>query len=176
VAELSPFEVGAEALRTLLGNELGPWQVRSHRWGLKLWFGDELQAPREHYEAQTVSRRHVPTASSFAIEVGFHAEHPDDALNDAVLEQLRAGGSRWRRSIGGAVEEGAFLGRQGWRRISETWLDPDLRDPELPLAMACRVVDYAAALEPARRAAARSTTGGLRGGGGRAGAPGAAGA
>jgi hypothetical protein len=151
MAELSPFEVGAEALRTLLGTELGPWQVRSHRWGLKLWFGDDLQAPREHYEAQAVSRRHVPAARSFAIEVGFHAEHPDDALNDEVLDRLRGGGARWRRSIGGPVEDGPFLGRQGWRRISETWLDPDLKDPELPLAIACRVVDYASALEPARR-------------------------
>ena len=101
-----------------------------------------------------MSRRHVPAASSFAIEVGFHAEHPDDALNQAVLAELQAGGARWRRSIGGGVEEGPFLGRDGWRRISETWLDPDLRDPDLPLAMACRVVDYASALEPARRAAA----------------------
>ena len=157
--ELSPFEVGAEALRTLLGTELGPWQVRSHRWGFKLWFGDDLQAPREHYEAQAVSRRHVPSARSFAVEVGFHAEHGDDARNDEVLDHLRAGGARWRRSIGGPVEDGPFLGRQGWRRISETWLDPDLKDPDLPLALACRVVDYASALEPARRRAPASVGG-----------------
>lgn len=150
-AQPSAFEVAADALRTLLGDDHGPWGVGGHRWGLKLWFGEEGRAGREHYEAQAVGKRHVPQASSFAIEVGFHAEHPDDADNDAVLARLAAREQRWRRSLGGPVEAGPFLGRQGWRRVSELWIDPDLRDPDLPLAIACRLVDYADALEPTRR-------------------------
>lgn len=154
-AQPSAFEVAADALRTLLGDELGPWGVSGHRWGLKLWFGGGDRPGREHYEAQAVGRRHVPQASAFAIEVGFHAEHPDDADNDAVLDRLRAREARWRRTIGGPVEAGPFLGREGWRRVSELWIDPDLRDPDLPLAIACRVVDYASALEPVRRSQPR---------------------
>ena len=42
---------------------------------------------------------------------------------------------------------GAFLGRQdAWRRVSETWPDPDLGAPDLGFEIAARLVDYIAAL------------------------------
>ena len=54
--------------------------------------------------------------------------------------------------IGGPVVAGPFLGRADqWRRISETWPDPDFGDPDLPLELAGRLLDYVEALEPLRR-------------------------
>ena len=41
--------------------------------------------------------------------------------------------------------------RHGWQRLSETWADPDLGDPELPMEVAARLADYITALEPLRR-------------------------
>jgi hypothetical protein len=37
-----------------------------------------------------------------------------------------------------------------WRRISETWSDPDLGDPELVFQLAGRLTEYVQALEPYR--------------------------
>jgi hypothetical protein len=45
---------------------------------------------------------------------------------------------------------GDFLGRPGWQRVSETWADPDLSDPELCFEVADRLATYIAALEPLR--------------------------
>jgi hypothetical protein len=152
VLEQSPFEGAADALATLLPPKLGAWHTRAHRWGVKLWFGPEEKPAREHYEAQIVNARFVDGASAIAIEVGFHAEHPKVADNEATLARLVAEERRWRKSIGGPVVAGPFLGRADqWRRISETWPDPDLGDPDLPLEIAGRLVDYVEALEPLRR-------------------------
>ncbi len=50
---------------------------------------------------------------------------------------------------------GECLGRADhWRRISETWPDPDLDDPELGTELAMRLLDYIEALEPARKGVA----------------------
>ena len=42
--------------------------------------------------------------------------------------------------------------RHGWQRLSETWPDPDLGDPDLPFELATRLTDYITALEPLRDA------------------------
>ena len=150
--EPSPFEVAADALATLLPPELGEWHARGHRWGLKLWFGSGDKPAREHYEAQIVNAKFVAEATVIGIEIGFHAEHPKAGDNDAVLDELRPHERKWRKALGGPVEAGPFLGRADqWRRISETWADPDLGDPDLPLELAGRLVDYVEALEPLRR-------------------------
>ena len=142
------FEQVADGLHALLPDDLGPWHQRNHRWGLKLWFGAAGRPGREHYEAQVVGARHVPGATTLALEVGFHAEHPDPAANAEVLGRL---GSGWRRALGRPPVAGPFLGHEGgWLRLSETWPDPDLRDPDLALEMAARLTDYAVALEPLR--------------------------
>jgi hypothetical protein len=146
------FEQVADALHALVPDDLGPWQQRNHRWGLKLWFGDAARPGKEHYEAQVVAARHVAGAVTLAVEVGFHAEHADPAANEAVVARL---GTTWRRALGREPEVGPFLGHDGgWLRVSETWPDPDLADPDVPLELAARLTDYAVALEPLRRAAA----------------------
>ncbi len=149
--ELGVFDVVGEALRALVPTELGPVRQRSHRYGVKVWFGPE-KPTRLHYEAQVVGARHVPEAQALAIEVGFHAEHPRLEDNDAALARLLEHERRWRRSLGPEVVVGPFLGRpEDWRRISETWADPDLDDPELAMELSTRLVDYVVAFEPLLR-------------------------
>lgn len=149
--ELSLFDEVGEALRGLLPDGLDELRTRHHRYGIKVWFGP-AKPTREHYEAQVIGARHVPGATLLALEVGLHLEHPDPATNDRALAALLASERRWRRSLGPAeVVAGPFIDdRRGWKRISETWADPDLSDPDLALALAARLTDYIAALEPLR--------------------------
>jgi hypothetical protein len=145
------FDQVADAVRGLLPAELGEVRLRARRWGLKAWFGP-LQPPRFHYEAQVVGARLVPEAEVLALEVGFHAEHGDPARNEAVLAGLQADERRWRRVLGPEAVAGPFIGRpDDWRRVSETWPDPDLGDPGLAFELGARLTDYIAALEPELR-------------------------
>lgn len=163
--ELGLFEQVGEALRSLVPAELGPVHQRSHRYGVKAWFGGD-RPTRLHYEAQVVGARHVPEAEVLAIEVGFHAEHPRVEDNEAALARLVAGERSWRKVLGREVVVGPFLGRpDDWRRASETWVDPDLDDPELPMELSTRLVDYVVAFEPLLRdGAAGPVTRGTRSG------------
>ncbi|HEX9683302.1 MAG TPA: hypothetical protein VGA13_09485 [Acidimicrobiales bacterium] len=43
---------------------------------------------------------------------------------------------------------GPFLGRQGWIRVSETWVEPDLDDPDLVPEVCDRLVRYIRSIEP----------------------------
>ena len=150
--DLLLFDEVAEALRGLIPLDLGTLRYRAHRYGVKLWF-DADTPPREHYEAQVVGARHVEQASVLAIEVGFHSEHRQPGDNDAVLDRLLKAERRWRPALGAQAVAGPFLGRpDDWRRVSETWPDPDLGDPELGIELATRLTDYVVALEPVRRA------------------------
>jgi hypothetical protein len=147
-------EVG-QALRGLLPAELGSLQLKAHRYGLKVWFGGPGKATREHYEAQVIGAKHVPAATTLAIEVGFHAEHPDPALNSGVLARLATKERSWRKVLGPEPVSGPFIDdRHGWQRLSETWPDPDLDDPELAIELATRLTDYITSLEPLRTATA----------------------
>ena len=148
--EDDPFTEAAEVLRSLVPAELGDLRVRAHRYGLKVWF-DTDKPPREHYEAQVIGARHVPGARMLAIEVGFHAEHPKEPDNDRAFAPIAGAEKRWRKALGPEPVAGEFLGRAGWRRLSETWLDPDLGDPDLPHELAARLLDYLDVLEPVRR-------------------------
>jgi hypothetical protein len=149
--ELSVFDAVAAILPGMLPDDLGEVRLYAHRYGIKVWFDTE-KAPKEHYEAQVVGAKDVPDAKVLAIEVGFHAEHPKEADNEAVLDRLRAAEKRWRKEVGKEAELATFLGRAGsWRRVSETWPDPDLGDSELAFEIAARLTDYITALEPARR-------------------------
>lgn len=148
--ESALFDEMAEALRTLLPPGLGDVRMRVRRYGIKVWFGP-INPTREHYEAQVIGARHVQGASVLALEVGFHAEHPRLEDNEAVLTRIRSREARWRKVLGPEAEVGPFIGRpEDWRRVSETWPDPDLGDPELALELATRLTDYITALEPAR--------------------------
>jgi hypothetical protein len=145
------FGVVAQALRGLVPEELGELQTRAHRYGVKVWFGTAAKPTRTHYEAQVIGAKHVPEASVLAIEVGFHAEDPDPTVNEATLTALGAKERRWRKALGSEPVAGPFIDdRRGWQRLSETWPDPDLGDPDLALEIAGRLTDYITTLEPLR--------------------------
>ena len=150
--DLSPFEAASALLPGMLPDGLGEVRSYAHRYGMKVWFDTE-KATREHYEAQVVGAKDVPGAKVLAIEVGFHSEHSKEAENEAVLAALVAKEKTWRKGIGKEAEATVFLGRaQHWRRVSETWIDPDLGDPDLAFEVAARLTDYITAIEPVRRA------------------------
>src|SRR3954468_14189799 len=106
--ELSPFEAAGALLAGMLPPELGEVKQTSHKYGIKVWF-DTDKAPREHYEAQVLGKKDVPTAKVIAIEVGFHAEHSKEAENEAVVARLRTTEKKWRKNIGKEAEVDAFL-------------------------------------------------------------------
>lgn len=156
--ELGFFEQVGEVARLGVDDDLGEVHHRAHRGGVKLWFGQE-QAAREHYEAQLVSNRHVDGTAGHVLEIGFHAEHRDEAANQAAVTRLVDAAGRWRRSLGAVeiepdgvnhdvVVADRFLGNDRWRRVSETWPDPDLDDPELAFEAGARLAAYVNAFEP----------------------------
>ena len=152
--ELHVFDEVADAVRSLVPADLGTVRCRTHRYGIKLWF-ETATPPREHYEAQVLGASACDGATVLALEVGFHAEHPDPARNQAVLDRLVAAERRWRPTLGPEAEAGPFLGRRDdWRRLSELWADPDLSDPATGFEIASRLTDYLIALEPWRRTGA----------------------
>ena len=131
--------------------DLGLVRFKAHRYGVKLWF-DSDAAPREHYEAQVIGAKDVPDATVLALEVGFHSEHSQEKDNDATLDRLMQRERAWRKVLGKDAVAGPFLGRADhWRRISETWPDPDLSDDDLCMEVALRVTEYMTAIEPVLR-------------------------
>lgn len=150
--DLHLFDAVAVNLRALTAPDLGVPQVKAHRYGIKVWFGSSTPT-REHYEAQVLNARHVPEAKVLALEIGFHAEHPKKAENVAVLAHLVEQEKNWRSVIGKEAVAGPFIGRpDDWRRVSETWPDPDLGEEDLAFELAARLTDYIGALEPLLRA------------------------
>lgn len=144
----SLFDDVAHAIRGILPAGGEQAHMTYHRYGIKVWLG---QATKEHYEGQVIGRQHCPGARTLAIEVGFHCEHPTESENEAIIARLCRSEKKWRRRLGNDVVVGPFLGRADhWRRISETWPDPDLGDPELVFQLAGRLTDYVQALEPYR--------------------------
>ena len=87
--EDSLFEDVADALRQMAPDTFGEFRHRSHRYGIKVWFGPATP-PKEHYEAQVIGPGEVKGAKVLAIEVGFHSEHPKVAENDEVIAHLTA--------------------------------------------------------------------------------------
>lgn len=149
--QLHLFEQVADGLHSLVPADLGAWRQRNHRYGIKVWFGGE-KPERLHFEAQVVAAEHVAEAKILAIEIGFHAEHPDPEVNRATLDALVAAKKSWKRTLGDETVAGGFLGRaKDWTRLSETWPDPDLGDPELPFELAVRLTDYLVSLQPLLR-------------------------
>lgn len=141
----------AEVVLGITPDDLGTVRCRAHSAGVKVWFVDG-KPPREHYEAQLLGVKDVPWVSVLALEIGFHAEHPDPALNEAALARLVGAEKRWRRALGPDPEAAPFLGRlTDWRRLSEVWPDPDLSPDDTAVEIGTRLVDYLSALEPLRR-------------------------
>lgn len=148
--EDGPFNEAGDVLRSLLPHGLDDARIRARRYGIKVWFGTSDPA-KEHYEAQVIGARHVPHATVLALEVGFHSEHPKTEDNERTLAALLETEGRWRKALGPDAVGGPFLGRDSWRRLSETWLDPDLSDPDLAVEVGTRLYEYIAALEPLLR-------------------------
>jgi hypothetical protein len=145
------FDEVGEVVRGVTPAELGEVRYRAGYSGIKVWFGDG-KPPREHYEAQLLGVKDVPWVTVLALEIGFHAEHPDPTANEAALARLLQGEKRWRRSLGPDAEAAPFLGPlTDWRRLSEVWPDPDLSPEDTAVEIGTRLVDYLAALEPLRR-------------------------
>ena len=86
------------------------------------------------------------------LEIGFHAEHPDAARNDAVLARILGDGKSWRRNLGRGVETGRYRGRQAavWRRASECWDGDALLEPGTAVEAAERLAVYITTIEPLR--------------------------
>ncbi|MGZ4689674.1 MAG: hypothetical protein ACXWAY_08600 [Acidimicrobiia bacterium] len=144
------FEEVGDALRGMLPPDFGELRLRVRRYGIKVWF-DTSDPPREHYEAQVIGADAVKEAKILALEIGFHAEHSQVADNKKVIAHLLEREPQWRPVVGKAAVVGSFLGRaKTWRRVSETWADPDLGDPELAIELAAQLADYITGLEPAR--------------------------
>jgi hypothetical protein len=138
------FEIVRDAFEGFVAGVGGRRGVSVHNRGLKVWFDD---ATREHYESQLIRIDGNPK-----LEIGFHAEHPKAPLNDAVLQRLLAAEPEWRPELGEAAVAGDFIGRVGWRRISEVWPAPDAQAIDEAIEAAARLADYVIALEPIRRA------------------------
>ncbi len=150
--ELPLFDQVADLIHALTPEELGELHVRAHRRGVKVWFGRET-APKEHYEAQMLARRHVDGSDGMAVEIGFHAENADRQANEAALAGVMKTEKTWRKILGDEAEAGVFFGADNWTRVSEAWIEPDLDDPEIAFEIASRTVDYLTAIEPARSSA-----------------------
>ena len=147
------FRDALDALVGFVPDDLGPFEHRVHRRGLKVWFGTEH---REHYEAQEVGRfaRAGREQRGRAIEIGFHAEHADPARNAAVLDDLVRQERRWRRTLGADAVAGVFVGdrSRSWQRVSEFWTGDEIDEPDAAIEAADRLAAYIAALEPLLRA------------------------
>jgi hypothetical protein len=140
------FENVLDALIGFLPRELRTQSSRITSRNLKVWYGD---SDREHYEVQAIGSR-----GRWRLEVGWHAEHRDLAVNDDALEGLLRSERSWRKKLGNGAETGRFIGdaRRIWRRISEVWDGPNLWGPEAAVEAAARLAEYMEALEPVRRA------------------------
>ncbi len=145
--ELPLFDQVDDLVRAMTPEHLGELKTRSHRRGIKVWFGQE-KAGKQHYEAQILARRHVDGQEGVAIEIGFHSEHADPSKNQAVLDHLTTSERQWRKLLGAEAQGGVFFGAENWRRVSEAWIEPNLEDGELSFEIAARLVDYLSALEP----------------------------
>ncbi len=136
------FEQVLDALAGAI-SEHGQMRSAVHRGGLKVWF-DEPH--REHYETQLM--RHE---GALVLEIGFHAEHPKVALNQAAIAHLLASEATWRNALGDEPVIGEFIGKATWRRVSECWPIADVDEVDFAIEVADRFADYIQALEPCRR-------------------------
>ncbi len=148
--EAHVFAEVAQLVRTMVPEGIGDVHTRSHRRGVKVWFGPS-KPTREHYEAQIMPGRFADLDGP-VLEVGFHAEHPDEAANQSVADRLESQAKHWRKELGKPAELDTFYGRASWRRLSEVWTGIDALDddPDAAFEIACRLIDYISVVEPLR--------------------------
>jgi hypothetical protein len=141
------FEIVRDAFEGFVAEVDGRRNLYVHNRGLKVWFDDHT---REHYESQLIR-----VDGEVQLEIGFHAEHPKAQHNDEVLQHLLAVEQVWRIELGDDAVAGDFIGRAGWRRISEVWPAPNADVIDEAIETAARLADYVIALEPVRRTTSR---------------------
>ena len=139
------FEIARDAFEGFVAGVGGQRNTYVHSRGLKAWFDDDT---REHYEAQLIR-----VDGGTQLEIGFHAEHPKAPINEQVLQRLLSSEQQWRPALGAEATAGEFIGRTGWRRISEVWPIPETDVIDEAIEVAARLADYVIALEPARHKA-----------------------
>jgi hypothetical protein len=137
------FEMVRDAFEGFVAGVDGRRSIYVHTRGMKVWFDDDT---REHYESQLIR-----VDGEVLLEIGFHTEHPKPPQNDEVLLRLLAAETAWRPELGDDAIAGDFIGRTGWRRISEVWPSPDADVIDEAIEAAARLADYVIALEPVRR-------------------------
>ncbi len=137
------FEIVRDAFEGFVAGVAGQRNSSVHSRGLKVWFDDDT---REHYESQLIR-----IGGEVRLEIGFHAEYPKAPQNDDVLNRLLAAEPQWRPALGADAVAGDFIGRVGWRRVSEVWPAPDSGFIDEAIETAARLADYVIALEPVRR-------------------------
>ena len=137
------FETIRDAFEGFVAGVGGRRNISVHSRGLKVWFDDDT---REHYESQLIR-----IDGEVQLEIGFHSEHPKAPQNDAVLRRLLDVEPVWRPDLGDEAVAGDFIGRAGWRRISEVWPPPDAEVVDEAIEAAARLADYVIAFEPVRR-------------------------
>ncbi len=145
--EAAFFQVVRDAFEGFVAGVSGQRNTYVHNRGLKVWFDDDS---REHYESQLIR-----VDGEVQLEIGFHAEHPKASQNDEVLQRLLAVEPVWRPELGEDAVAGDFIGRAGWRRISEVWPIPDSEVIDEAIDAAARLADYVIALEYLRRTTSR---------------------
>lgn len=139
------FETVRDAFEGFVAGVQGRRNTSVHGRGIKVWFDDDV---REHYEAQLIR-----VDGALLLEIGFHAEYPKAPLNDEVLHRLQAAEGSWRPALGDDAVAGDFIGRAGWRRVSEVWPTPESDELDEAIEIAARLADYVHAIEPVRTAA-----------------------
>ena len=98
--QLSPFDEVAEYVRALLPSEYDDVRIRSHRRGVKIWFGPE-KAAKEHYEAQLLARRHVDGKPGTAVEPSTTSRPSNHCAVEATGSRgTRARGACHRQEVG----------------------------------------------------------------------------
>ena len=90
------FETVDDALHGFVPPALRDFDSHRTSMNLKVWYDEG----REHYEVQLVSGP--------ALEVGFHAEHKDQARNEEVLARLLDSEKSWRKVLGREPAAGPF--------------------------------------------------------------------
>lgn len=149
VVDAGLFAAVEDVVRSLTADRVDTCRTRSHRYGIKAWFGGETPG-REHYEAQILGRHKVDGVKGVALEIGFHAEHKLESDNVAVLDRLVAAEATWRAVLGDEAVAGVFFDASKWRRLSDVWLDPDLGGDDAAFDIGSRLIDYIDVVEPLR--------------------------
>ena len=145
------FTTVSDALWGFLPPALQGFQQRAAGHNLKVWYG----SLHEHYEVQRIGRavlKQAGATGATGLEVGFHAEHPGVADNDGTLARIAAKEKTWRRALGREPVATAFLGpkhmAERWRRVSEVWVDIDLKEDGAAIEAAERLATYIRSFEP----------------------------